>query len=126
MKYLGIDFGLKRIGLATSEGNLASPYKIIDVKSIEDGIVKVSQIVKDEEFEQVIVGLPEGKIGSSTKKFIKGLKSRGFLVESIDEHLSSKAADAIMIETGINRKKRKLNDAHSAAIILQEYLDNLR
>lgn len=125
MKYLGVDFGLKRVGLATSEGSLASPFKILDVKSINEAIEKVSQVINGESFEQIIVGQPEGQIGSSVKKFIKGLKNSGFLVESIDEHLSSQTADQNLIETGVSRKKRKLNDAHSAAIILQSYLDNI-
>ena len=125
MNYLGVDFGLKKIGLATSEGTLAAPFKIIEVKGIEDAVEKISQIITVEGFEIVVVGQPEGKIGGSAKKFINGLKQKGFLVESIDEHLSTKNARNLMIELGVGQQKRKLNDHYSATLILQEYLDNL-
>lgn len=125
MKYLGIDFGLKRIGLAISEGELASPWKAVEGKNPGDLIKKISQFVMDEKFEKLVIGVPEGRTGELAKKFTKNLKSRGFDIVSVDETLSSKKALSQMIALGVPRKKRRLRDVQAAAIILQNYLDTL-
>lgn len=124
MKYLGIDFGLRRIGLAISEGNLASPWQVLEVKNFSDAVEKISKIIKDGSFNKVVVGMPEGKMGQNVLGFIKALKRMGFEVETTDETLSSKNALQSMIEQGIPQKKRCFNDAQAAAIILQNYLDS--
>lgn len=125
MKYLGIDFGLRRIGLAISEGELASPWQILEVKSFSDAVEKTSKVIKEGEFEKIVVGLPEGKMGKNVVGFVNRLKKGGFEVETMDETLSSKIAREVMIEQGAGQKKRRHEDAYSAAQILQEYLDNL-
>lgn len=123
MKYLGVDYGLKRVGLAISQGDLASPYKIIEINSLSEAIEKILTICKLEDFDKVIVGMPEGDMGKYTLKFIDELKKRGVDAEATDETLSSKQALDDMIEAGIGKKKRRLNDDMAAAIILQNYLE---
>ena len=124
MKYLGVDFGLKRIGLAASEGELASPWQVIEINNTNDGLSKIFKVIKEEVFEKVIVGQPEGKIGLVVGKFIQGLKNSGFDVDSIDEHLTTRDATSLMLKMGIPKKKRQVKDAYSAALILQSYLDS--
>ncbi len=124
MKYLGIDFGLKRIGLAVSEGEQASAWKIIEVKNFKESVDRISQIIKQEEFEKIIVGLPEGKMGKNVTGFVKALKKERFDVDAIDETLSSQKALKIMIGLGLPKQKRHNIDAYSAAQILQDYLDS--
>lgn len=124
MKYLGIDFGLKRIGLAISEGDLASPWKILEVNNFSGAIEQVSAVIKDGGFEKIIVGLPEGKMGKNIIRFVNTLRKQGFAVETADETLSSKNALQVMIKQGVGQKKRHSNDAAAAAIILQDYLDS--
>lgn len=123
MKYLGIDFGLRRIGLALSEGNLASPLKVVEVKGFQDAVKKVIGLIKSEGFDKVVVGLPEGKSGQIVLGFINALRKQGLDVAEADETLSTRQAISQMIETNIPKRKRGSNDAHSAAIILQNYLD---
>ena len=125
MKYLGIDFGLKRIGLAISDGEIASPLKVVEVKGLKDAIQKIYEFAHKGKFTKIIVGLPEGKIGQTVKGFVKGLGKMGLEVETSEETLSSKQAISQMIELNIPKKKRAEEDAYSAAIILQKYLDNL-
>lgn len=125
MRYLGIDFGLKRIGLATSEGNFASPWQVLQVKNFSDALDKTTQVIRDGNFQKIIVGLPEGKIGKYTNGFVNALKKMGFEVETADETLSSKRAVDQMIELNIPKLKRHVNDDTAAAIILQDYLDSL-
>lgn len=124
MKYLGIDFGLKKIGLALSEGELASPWQILEVKNFSDALAKIVRVVKGEGFEKIVVGLPEGKMGENVTKFVKLLKRQGLEVEIADETLSSKKALEQMISENVPMKKRHSNDAAAAAIILQNYLDS--
>lgn len=123
MHYLGIDFGLKRVGLASSEGTLASPLKTLEVKNSKDTIEKVVQEVKAGNFDKVVIGLPEGKMGQTVSGFIKALRKMGLDVVDTDETLSSQEALKQMIELGISKKERSTSDAYSAAIILQNYMD---
>lgn len=125
MKYLGIDFGLRRIGLAVSEGELASPWQVLEVRGFADAVEKTSQIIKDHGFNKIVIGLPEGKMGQNVTGFVKSLKEKGFEVETADETLSSKKALETMIGQGIRQKKRREKDAYSAAEILQQFLDHL-
>lgn len=124
MRYLGIDFGLRRIGLAISEGSIASPYETLEVKGLRDAVNRVVEFAQKEDFPKIIVGLPEGKIGNTVLGFINGLKKMGLNVESTDETLSTDQAQKKMIDLGIHKKKRQMNDAYSAAIILQNWLDS--
>lgn len=125
MKYLGVDFGRRKIGLAISEGDLASPWQILEVENFSDAVEKISQVKKDGGFQKIVVGLPEGKMGKNVIGFINALKKIGFDVVTADETLSSKKALQVMIEQGRGRKKRRHEDDFSAAEILQNYLDNI-
>jgi putative holliday junction resolvase len=124
MKYLGIDYGKTKMGLAFSEGLTASPFKVVEINGLEDALKKTQKIVEQEKIDQVVVGLPEsGEARMIAEKFIKGLKP--FIeVVTADETLSSHNARENMIKLGKGKKARSQEDAHSAAIILQEYLDS--
>lgn len=124
MRYLGVDYGLRRVGLAASEGELSSPLTTIEVKNLQDATQKVSQFASINEFTKIVVGLPEGKIGQTVLGFVKALKKLGLDVETADETLSSQLATQQMIRSNIPQKARRRNDAEAAAIILQNYLDS--
>lgn len=124
MKYLGIDFGLRRIGLAVSEGEISSPWQVLEVKNFSDALKKISKIIKEGSFQRVVIGMPEGRMGKNVVGFVNSLKQMGFTVETCDEVLSSKNALKEMIKIGVPKNKRRYNDAQAAAIILQNYLDN--
>ena len=125
MKYLGVDFGLRRIGLAISEGELASPWQILEVKNFSDAVGRISQIIAQENFQKIVVGLPEGKMGKNVLRFVRVLREQGFEVETTDETLSSQKALETMIEAGVKQKKRQHQDDYSAAEILQQFLDKI-
>ena len=126
MRILGIDYGKKKIGLAVSDGPLAEPLKVIRFKTKEEAIKKVEEVVKVEQVEQLVVGVSEGKMGEESKRFGEKLKrTLDIAVEFQDETLSSIEAQRLSIEAGIKRKKRKeMEDAYSAALILQNYLSS--
>jgi len=122
MRYLGIDWGKARIGLAMadSETRLATPFRV--VKNAEE----VARTIKEEEVEKIIVGKPltmageEGGMIKKVEKFILELKKvTDKPIEIIDERLSSRAADDLMRERSSGQER----DAIAAMLILQSYLD---
>lgn len=130
MRYLGLDYGLKKVGLALSEGQIAAPFKVIEVNSLKDAVVKISQIIDKEQIERVVIGVPDsGQSKNAVKKFIPALKTelKNDLVSIIeaDETLSSSQARDMMIDLGVGEKSRSKEDAYSASIILQNFLDSV-
>lgn len=121
MKYLGIDFGLRRIGFAHSFGEIAAPLKVIEVLSFKKALEEIKKMAKD--FDQIVIGKPEGKVGKKVSKLIQKLQKDGINVTPWDETLSSQKALEQMIAEGKGKKKRKITDDYSAALILQDYLD---
>lgn len=120
-KYLGIDWGEKRLGLATadSEVNLALPLKTVAT------LAEVLNVIKEEEIDIIILGDPRKMSGAEADNplwlnFYEQLKKRsGQRVELADERLSSLAADAL--EGSAEEKANR--DEVAATIILQDYLD---
>lgn len=129
MKYLGIDYGLKKVGLAVSEGQVASPLKVIAISSLKDGLEKVGHEVKKEEINRVVIGVPEGKMGKIAKGFANELRNKykdeQVQIIETDETLSTKDAQNLMITLGVGQKDRQQEDAYSAMLILQQFLDSL-
>lgn len=120
MKYLGIDYGTKKAGLAVSDGKLAEPLMVLRFESEEELLRKVNNIIQSERIEKVVVGVSENEMGKKSKEFAKKIKAIIF-----DETLTSKDANLFAIEGGIPRKKRKnMEDAFAATIMLQNYLDS--
>lgn len=127
MRYLGVDFGLKRTGLAISEGELASPWQIIAEASLNSLAKRISELATQGGVGVIVIGTPEsGKVKDKISKLSQALKKRGFRVELIEETLSTKRSQDLMVSLGIPREKRKKDDAYSAALILQSYLDEKR
>src|SRR5262249_23666795 len=107
-RYLGIDYGTKRIGLAVSDdaGRIAMPVDVIAGTGdpLRDAQA-VAAAAEDHEGEHFIVGLPlnmdgtEGPQARLTRRFAGELARRsGRPVDFQDERLSSAAADSL-IET---------------------------
>lgn len=126
MKYLGVDYGKRKVGLSISEGLSASPLKVVEINSLADAMAKISHIIKTENIDELVMGLPDG--GESrkiTEKFISEM-SKVIRVNSISETLSSQNAIKKLIGEGSSQKKRKYEDAVSATLILEEYLDSIK
>ena len=121
-KYLGIDWGEKRIGLATAEEELNMALPLGTVADIA-GIL---QTIEEEEITKIVLGRPyqmaslEHDISPDFLKFVTQLESQTKLqIIQVDERLSSLAADAM----GGPKKMRAGRDEIAAALILQSYLD---
>lgn len=127
-KILSIDFGLAKVGVAVSSGVLAAPLNTIKFENIDELLVKIKKIVESENPSKILVGISSGQIAKESKIF--GEKLGDYLdlpVVFVDETLTSKDAAALSLEAGIKRKKRKsMEDAYAAALILQNYLDQIQ
>jgi putative Holliday junction resolvase len=128
MKIIGIDYGRKKIGLAIADGPLAEPLKVVRFESEEEALRKVEEAIKVEKVEKVVIGISEGKMAEETKEFGEKLKEELKIpVVYQDETLTTNEAQELSIRAGIKRKKRRaLEDAYSAALILQSYVDSRR
>lgn len=124
-KLLGIDFGLKKAGIALATSKLADPYLVIRYTNVDELVEKVGDLCEKEGIGRVILGVSEGEMAISTKEFgEKLISSLNIPVELFDETLSTQDAQRLSREAGMRRSKRKeMEDAMAAAVMLQNYLD---
>ncbi len=124
MRYIGIDYGTKRIGIALSDddGHMAFPAGVIMNEGDRAPKEVITRMVK-ENVGVAVVGMPSGLDGKETKQshitrsFIEALKRlTPITIETQNEMFTSRMA----IESGMTEHHI---DASSAAIILQSYLD---
>ena len=130
-KVLAIDYGTKRVGIATGdlELKMAFPRTILNNKG--NLFKDILDLVHELDVKLIIVGLPlnmkdthaENPIMKDVLKLVDDFKLEGIEVETIDERLSSFEAKDLSVPTKKNTKHRL--DAHAAQIILQRYFDNL-
>lgn len=135
-RYLAIDYGKKRVGVAVS-----NPLKIIanGLTTVESN--KIFDFLKlyfeKEDVELVIVGLPKQLNNEASEnmprveEFVKKFKEKfpEKEVEYYDERFTSKMAQRTMIDGGLKKKQRMnkaLVDEISATIILQGYMESIR
>jgi len=131
MRYLAIDYGMKRTGLAVCDAGerIVSPLGVLaGSKGLLDRIL---QIIATERIEAVVVGLPlnmdgsEGLQAKRVRAFAGQLRGRVEIrLYFQDERLSSFAAEQKLQETGLSRgKRRERVDALAAAEILEAFLE---
>jgi len=133
-RFLGIDHGTKRIGLAVSDpgATLASPLATIDATgSLTDQVAAVLSCATAFEIDAFVVGLPlnmddtEGNQAKTVRRFGTELaRICGKPVHYWDERLSSHAAEELLRPAELTRKQRKARiDRVAALVILQGFLD---
>jgi len=133
MRYLGLDYGTVRIGVAISDPDaiIAQPLCTIDAKSSKNAVIEISELCKTKAIEEIVIGLPlhmngdEGESAAEAKKLGQFIHDATNLkVHYIDERLSTVSANKALTEGKIKGKKKKDKvDSVAAAIILQNYLD---
>lgn len=130
MRYLSIDYGNKRTGLAICDEMeiLASPLKMLQT---DNSLLRhIAKIIIEEGVHEIVIGLPinmdgsEGPQAKIVKNFAERLQeATGLPIHFQDERLSSYLADE-MLGSDMNwRRKKKVLDAVAAANILRSFLD---
>jgi putative holliday junction resolvase len=133
MRYLALDVGDERIGLAISDarGYLARPLEVIARRAGPSSFLRVAEIVAAQKVEQIIVGLPlladgsEGKQVQSCRAYVQGLQKYVQIpISWYDERGTTRRAVEILAENDAKRKRRRqASDGVAAAVILQHFLD---
>lgn len=132
---MGVDFGLKRVGLAVCDSLhiLATPLPVYRTKSMRNSIDHVARVAREHGVGCIVVGLPLNMDGSESvqsgraRAFAKNLgKVTGLPVKLFDERLTTVEADELLIEAGVTKAKDRalLVDSMAAKVILQSYIDN--
>ncbi|EKD83071.1 MAG: hypothetical protein ACD_39C00904G0003 [uncultured bacterium] len=131
MKILALDIGKKRIGVATCDRLeiAASPFSV--VKAGRTAVSEVVALLKQEEIDCVVIGMPVSLDGverepcERARYFKNELEKQTTLpIEFFDERLTTKIAEASLIESGMRREQRReVIDAVAASLILRSYLD---
>lgn len=134
MKYIGVDYGKARIGVAKSDplGVLATPVGTIHEKNFRIQLDRLCEIIEKEKADKLIFGLPknmdgsEGESAELIREFSEKASARtGVPYELVDERLSTVSAHKILNDVNMSgsKKRRDVVDTVSAVIILQSYLD---
>ena len=135
MRFLSIDHGSKRIGIAVSDElkMIAQPLEYIFAEPSTDLLARLKELIRDKEVELILVGMPrnmDGSYGPAAQKvqeFVAMLESALTVpIKLWDERLTSAQANRLLIQGNVRRAKRKEKvDKMAAAILLQSYLDSL-
>ncbi len=132
-RILSIDYGKKRIGIALSDPLLTFAYSFKTLINDKTLWKNIAEIINEKKVVKVILGLPNEEKNKPLVTEISNFKKemeRRFKLEVItwDEEYTSVIAQERIIESVTKKKKRRdkgLVDSNSAAVILQEYLDDL-
>ena len=124
MKVLALDYGPARTGVAVSDptGTLARPVGVVERASSEAGLARLLELVRAEEPERIVVGLPltlrgeRGEQARATERFVETLREAVDVpVESLDERFTTALAAQM--------PSRAAEDARAAAHLLTTYLE---
>ncbi|WP_066063952.1 Holliday junction resolvase RuvX [Neobacillus soli] len=136
MRVMGLDVGSKTVGVAVSDelGWTAQGLKTLKIneEKSEFGFEEIGQLIEEYQVDTVVIGLPKnmnGTIGpraEASQQFANEIESK-FAVPTVlwDERLTTMAAERVLLEADMSRKKRKkVIDKMAAVMILQGYLDS--
>jgi len=134
-RYLAIDYGDVRIGLAISDPFkiISSAYKTLKNTGTDNILFELKDIILKEDVEKIVLGHPVGLDGNKTKKtlqveeFAEKLKGLGIEVMLFDESFSSVRAHRIIHEMGkkTGNNKDKI-DMLAAQVVLEDYLRSVQ
>ena len=135
-KYLGVDYGDKRTGIAECDmsGMLASAIATVEEGGMRNTAVRVAAEAKERGCVKIIIGMPRNMDGSYGERTEVVKAFAGILttlteipIDFSDERMSTMAAYRFLDASGTYGKKRKgAIDALSAELILQNYIDKER
>jgi putative Holliday junction resolvase len=129
-RYLGVDIGLRRVGLAVSGSDPAIPLPkaVLQVANDDEGALAedISKYAEREGAKTVVIGYPPAASGSSRqlRSRIEAIRARlqakGLTVHLVDERYTTRLATALKGPEARRRDARV--DAEAAALILETFL----
>lgn len=136
-KYLGLDYGKVRIGIALSDESKTFAFGKKFISNDKDALSKIASLINSENVSRVILGYPKNLKGEKTQQTLEVESFEGKLSAVInpnavkiirwDERFTSKMASSSLIISGMKKKKRQQKeniDIVAAALLLQSYLDS--
>lgn len=134
MRYMGIDYGDARVGIAFSDplGMLAQGYTTLENTGGKKLFAQLAELVKEKQVGHIVIGMPKNMDGSegfraeATYAFAERLKTvTDAEISFWDERLTTVAAHGYLNETNVRGKKRKaVVDTVSAELILEGFLQS--
>lgn len=136
MRTMGLDVGTKTVGIALSDelGWTAQGLETLKIneEKNEFGFDQLGKIIKEQDVGKIVVGLPKnmngsiGPRGEACQKYAEEIERLfGLPVVLWDERLTTMAAERVLLEADVSRKKRKkVIDKMAAVMILQGYLNS--
>ncbi|MBR4444426.1 MAG: Holliday junction resolvase RuvX [Solobacterium sp.] len=137
MRFLGLDLGSVTCGVAISDplGMIARTYETVrfSENDYDTCLKRILEIIRLEQPEKIVLGLPRHMNGDVGIRGEISMEFKSMLEEETDvpvilwdERLTTKAAERILIQANVSRKKRKkVIDQMAAVQILQSYLDSM-
>jgi putative Holliday junction resolvase len=133
MRYLAVDYGTKRIGLAVSDELEfgAHPLKTLHrSRSLNHDLAEIARLAAKEEAQEVVVGLPlnadgsHGPAAEAASQFARSLgKHTPLPIRLHDEFLTTWEAEQELLEADVSRKRRKeVIDQMAAVHLLESFL----
>jgi putative Holliday junction resolvase len=136
VRYLGLDVGDVRMGVALSDETATLASGLLTLRRVgpRKDVKAVAALVREHGVGEVVVGMPyrlDGTLGPQGEKVVALVealrRTLAIPVETWDERLTSVAADELLAEAGVRRRERKARiDQAAATLILQGYLDARR
>ena len=132
LRYLGIDYGTRRIGLAVSSPiGTVHPRPRLDREGTEADIQALVALIRDEGVEALVIGLPHHMDGAVSEMEVEARQFGATLAEAAglplfgsDERLTSAEADRMLKISGRRnpRARKERIDSAAACILLQDFL----
>ena len=133
VRFLAMDVGAKRIGLAVSDplGITAQGLGVLPRKDRSKVLAQLLEVARKWQVQRVVVGLPrhmDGRLGDAAPEILKLAgdlgEALGVRVVTWDERLTTVEAERVLLQADLSRRRRRqVLDQQSAVLILQNYLD---
>ena len=135
-RWLGLDHGDKRVGVAISDASciLATPLQTLRVNGDRDAVAQVAEVAAKQGVTGILVGLPlnmngtEGERVVITRRFVEKLRAAlpALDIRTWDERWTTRSVERMFLEAGTRRDRRKeMVDQLAAQQILQGFLESL-
>ena len=135
-RFLAIDYGAKRIGIAITDPLMMFAYPLVTLANDGAFWSNFQKILSEYNVVKIILGYPLKESGEESKSSKMVLDFRDILekkvkipIELVDERYSSEIAKQRILESVVSKKKRRdksLLDKNAASVILQDYLSSLQ